>query len=362
MNDEKYMRLALEEAKRGSGGVNPNPLVGAVIVRDGKVLSTGYHERYGELHAERNALAHLNGQSAEGATMYVTLEPCCHHGHQPPCTDAIIEHKLARVVIGSRDPNPLVAGKGVKILRNAGIEVKEDVLREACDAVNEVFMHYITTKRPFVAMKAAMTMDGKIACHTGASQWISGEASRQYVQTLRNHYKGIMVGVGTVLADNPRLTCRLKGGRNPLRIVCDSHLQTPLGATVVQTAREVPTILATTVEDEAAWAPYLEKGCKVLLCKEKDGHIDLNDLMEKLGAQGIDGILLEGGGTLNEAALRAGIVNKVISFVAPKIVGGATAKTPVEGVGVDHPDAAYALKITSVRFIGDDLLIESEVK
>lgn len=362
MNDEKYMRLALEEAKRGSGGVNPNPLVGAVIVRDGKVLSTGYHERYGELHAERNALAHLDGQSAEGATMYVTLEPCCHHGHQPPCTDAIIEHKLARVVIGSRDPNPLVAGKGVKILRNAGIEVKEDVLREACDAVNEVFMHYITTKRPFVAMKTAMTMDGKIACHTGASQWISGEASRQYVQTLRNHYKGIMVGVGTVLADNPRLTCRLEGGRNPLRIVCDSHLQTPLGATVVQTAREVPTILATTVEDEAAWAPYLEKGCKVLLCKEKDGHIDLNDLMEKLGAQGIDGILLEGGGTLNEAALRAGIVNKVISFVAPKIVGGATAKTPVEGAGVDHPDAAYALKITSVRFIGDDLLIESEVK
>lgn len=362
MNDEKYMRLALEEAKRGSGGVNPNPLVGAVIVRDGEVLSTGYHERYGELHAERNALAHLDGQSAEGATMYVTLEPCCHHGHQPPCTDAIIEHKLARVVIGSRDPNPLVAGKGVKILRNAGIEVKEDVLREACDAVNEVFMHYITTKRPFVAMKTAMTMDGKIACHTGASQWISGEASRQYVQTLRNHYKGIMVGVGTVLADNPRLTCRLEGGRNPLRIVCDSHLQTPLGATVVQTAREVPTILATTVEDEAAWAPYLEKGCKVLLCKEKDGHIDLNDLMEKLGAQGIDGILLEGGGTLNEAALRAGIVNKVISFVAPKIVGGATAKTPVEGAGVDHPDAAYALKITSVRFIGDDLLIESEVK
>ncbi len=362
MNDEKYMRLALEEAKRGSGGVNPNPLVGAVIVRDGEVLSTGYHERYGELHAERNALAHLDGQSAEGATMYVTLEPCCHHGHQPPCTDAIIEHKLARVVIGSRDPNPLVAGKGVKILRNAGIEVKEDVLREACDAVNEVFMHYITTKRPFVAMKTAMTMDGKIACHTGASQWISGEASRQYVQTLRNHYKGIMVGVGTVLADNPRLTCRLEGGRNPLRIVYDSHLQTPLGATVVQTAREVPTILATTVEDEAAWAPYLEKGCKVLLCKEKDGHIDLNDLMEKLGAQGIDGILLEGGGTLNEAALRAGIVNKVISFVAPKIVGGATAKTPVEGAGVDHPDAAYALKITSVRFIGDDLLIESEVK
>ena len=362
MNDEKYMRLALEEAKRGSGGVNPNPLVGAVIVRDGKVLSTGYHERYGELHAERNALAHLDGQSAEGATMYVTLEPCCHHGHQPPCTDAIIEHKLARVVIGSRDPNPLVAGKGVKILRNAGIEVKEDVLREACDAVNEVFMHYITTKRPFVAMKTAMTMDGKIACHTGASQWISGEASRQYVQTLRNHYKGIMVGVGTVLADNPRLTCRLEGGRNPLRIVCDSHLQTPLGATVVQTAHEVPTILATTVEDEAAWTPYLEKGCKVLLCKEKDGHIDLNDLMEKLGAQGIDGILLEGGGTLNEAALRAGTVNKVISFVAPKIVGGATAKTPVEGAGVDHPDAAYALKITSVCFIGDDLLIESEVK
>ena len=362
MNDEKYMRLALEEAKRGSGGVNPNPLVGAVIVRDGEVLSTGYHERYGELHAERNALAHLDGQSAEGATMYVTLEPCCHHGHQPPCTDAIIEHKLARVVIGSRDPNPLVAGKGVKILRNAGIEVKEDVLREACDAVNEVFMHYITTKCPFVAMKTAMTMDGKIACHTGASQWISGEASRQYVQTLRNHYKGIMVGVGTVLADNPRLTCRLEGGRNPLRIVCDSHLQTPLDATVVQTAHEVPTILATTVESEAAWAPYLEKGCKVLLCTEKDGHIDLNDLMEKLGAQGIDGILLEGGGTLNEAALRAGIVNKVISFVAPKIVGGAAAKTPVEGAGVDHPDAAYALKITSVRFIGDDLLIESEVK
>ena len=362
MNDEAYMRMALEEAKRGRGAVNPNPLVGAVIVLGGEVLSTGYHTRYGELHAERQALANLEGKSCEGATMYVTLEPCCPQGKQPPCTDAIIAHKLARVVIGSRDPNPLVAGKGARILREAGIEVSEDVLRAECDAVNHVFMHYITTHRPYVMMKTAMTLDGKIACHTGASRWVTGEAARAYVQEMRNHYKGIMVGVGTVLADNPRLTCRLEGGRNPVRIVCDSHLRTPLASNVVVTANEVPTILATTESDSAKHAPYLEKGCEVLLCKEADGRVDLNDLMDKLGQKGIDGILLEGGGGLNESALRAGIVQGVASFIAPKLFGGASAKTPVEGVGVPSPDEAYSLAIKNVRFVGEDLLIESEVR
>ena len=254
MNDEAYMRMALEEAKRGRGAVNPNPLVGAVIVLGGEVLSTGYHTRYGELHAERQALANLEGKSCEGATMYVTLEPCCHHGKQPPCTDAIIAHKLARVVIGSRDPNPLVAGKGARILREAGIEVSEDVLRAECDAVNHVFMHYITTHRPYVMMKTAMTLDGKIACHTGASRWVTGEAARAYVQEMRNHYKGIMVGVGTVLADNPRLTCRLEGGRNPVRIVCDSHLRTPLASILGSSSMLLEQKnLSSEERDELAW-------------------------------------------------------------------------------------------------------------
>lgn len=360
MDDQEYMRRALALAQKGCGYTSPNPMVGAVIVKDGRVIGEGYHERYGDLHAERNALAHCT-ESAEGATMYVTLEPCSHHGKQPPCVEAIIEHKIAKVLVGSADPNPLVSGRGIQMLRDAGIEVVEDVLREECDAINEVFFHYISSKRPYVVLKTAMTLDGKIATHTGASKWVTGEAARAEVQQLRHRYAAIMVGIGTVLADNPRLTCRLEGGKNPLRVICDSHLRTPLEATVVTTAKEVPTVIATACSDIAKWRPYETAGCRVVACVGADGRVDLPQLMAWLGEQGIDSVLLEGGGTLNWAALHAGVVQKVISYIAPKLFGGADAKTPIEGAGVDTPDEAIALEIKRVERIGEDLRIESEV-
>lgn len=360
MNDQEYMRQALALAERGRGWTSPNPMVGAVIVKDGRVIGEGWHERYGDLHAERNALKHAT-ESVEGATMYVTLEPCCHHGKQPPCTEAIIAAGIHRVVVGSADPNPLVAGKGVAILRSHGISVTENVLRAECDALNEVFLHYIRHKQPFVVMKAAMTLDGKIATHTGASRWVTGEEARAHGHALRHRYAAIMVGVGTVLADDPQLTCRLPGGRNPLRIVCDTHLRTPLDAKLVQTANETPVLIATCETAPEKRAPYEEAGCKVWVLPEHAGHVDLAALMQRLGEEGIDSVLLEGGGTLNWAALEAGIVQKVYSYVAPKLFGGRDAKTPVEGAGIDTPDEAAQLRITEITRLGEDILIESEV-
>lgn len=361
MRDRDYMRMALEEAVKGEGWTTPNPMVGAVIVKDGRVIGKGFHERYGRLHAERNAIADCR-ESMEGATIYVTLEPCCHHGKQPPCTEAIIRERFARVVIGSDDPNPLVAGKGVRILREHGIQVDTGVEKEACDALNPVFFHYIRTGRPYVAMKYAMTADGKIATYTGASKWITGEAARQEVQKARHRYAGIMVGVNTVLADDPMLNCRLPGGHSPVRIICDTHLRTPLEAQVVRTAGEIPTILATACTDEDTQKKYRERGCEVLWIPKKDGHIDLALLMERLGEKKIDSILLEGGGSLNYSALQAGIVNKVQTYLAPKLFGGEGAKSPVAGLGVETPDQAFRLVNRQIREIGEDVLIEWEVE
>ncbi len=361
--DEAYMREALELAVRGTGRVNPNPLVGAVIVKDGQVVGRGWHQAYGELHAERNALADCTADEARGATIYVTLEPCCHTGKTPPCTDAIIERGVARVVVGSADPNPLVAGGGIRALREAGIQVDCDVLRDECDQINEVFFHYIQTQTPYVVMKYAMTMDGKIATRTGASQWITGEATRNRVHEDRNRYMAIMVGVGTVIADDPSLTCRLEqGGRNPIRIVCDSTLRTPLSAQVVTTAHEIPTIIATCNANTEAAAPYKQAGCDVLVVGAREGRVDLRELMNALGQRGVDGILLEGGGELNWAALQSGIVNKVQAYIAPKLFGGADAPSPVRGLGVETPDGAIQLERPRVITIEDDILLESEVK
>lgn len=351
------MERAIELAKRARGFTSPNPMVGAVIVKDGKVIGEGYHERCGELHAERNALASLT-ESAEGATIYVTLEPCCHYGKTPPCTEAIIEHKLAKVVIGSRDPNPLVSGKGAAILRKAGIEVVEDFVREECDAINPIFFHYITTKRPYVAMKYAMTMDGKIATRTGASKWITGEATRNHVQTLRHAYKGIMVGIGTVLADNPMLNCRMQGGINPVRIVCDTHLRIPMDCQIVQTADTIETILATSTNEKEKIDQLIKKGVQILQIPEKDGCIDLNLLMQTLGEKGIDSILLEGGGRLNDSFLREKLIQKAYVYLAPKIFGGEDAKTPVEGIGISLPEQSANFKLQQIQQIEEDILLE----
>lgn len=358
MDDVAYMRQAVALARRGTGWTAPNPLVGAVVVKDGTVIGRGYHARCGGLHAERAALADCTA-SPRGATMYVTLEPCCHQGRQPPCTDAILAAGIDRVVVGSDDPNPLVAGKGLEILRRGGVEVVSGVLREACDALNPVFFHFIRTRRPYVVMKYAMTMDGKIATRTGASRWITGEAARRRVHRDRHRYTAIMAGVGTVLADDPMLNCRIKGGKNPVRIICDTHLRTPLTSQIVRTAGEIPTILATCAEP-SLYGPYLDAHCQVWTLPERDGHVDLDALMERLGSAGIDSVLLEGGGTLNWAALESGIVQRVQAYVAPKLFGG-DAKSPVEGQGVALPDQAVALKNTRILRVGEDILLESEV-
>jgi diaminohydroxyphosphoribosylaminopyrimidine deaminase/5-amino-6-(5-phosphoribosylamino)uracil reductase len=370
MENKEYMCRAIELAKNGIGTVNPNPLVGAVIVRDGEILAEGWHERYGELHAERNAIKHYYEKnpsgSLEGATIYVTLEPCCHYGKTPPCTEAIIENKFAKVVIGSRDPNPLVSGKGVEILRNAGIEVVTDYMRSECDELNYVFFHYIRTKTPYVVMKYAMTLDGKIATTLGKSRWITGENARQNVHRDRNRYMAIMVGVGTVISDNPLLSCRLEGAenvRNPIRIICDTNLRTPLESQMVNTAGDIRTIIATALGDKEKQKQYTDKGCEIVEVPilRDDNRVDLNLLMNKLGEMGIDSILLEGGANLNFSALNAGIVNRVQAYIAPKIFGGSTAKSPVGGLGFGNVSEAVMLSTPKITTFGDDILLEAEV-
>ena len=358
--DDRYMLRAIELAKKGIGKVNPNPLVGAVIVKDDRIIGEVYDRKHGDLHAERHAFSNLT-ERAEGAEMYVTLEPCCHYGKQPPCTEAIISHQIKRVYVGSDDPNVLVAGKGMKILRDAGIEVIPHVRKEECDALNSVFFHYITTGRPYVVMKYAMTLDGKIACETGESKWVTGEAARLRVQERRNELSGIMVGIGTVLADDPNLTCRLPDGRNPVRIVCDSHLRIPFECNLVRTAENIRTIIATISMDLKKKKELEKRGAEVVICKEKDKRVDLQDLMLYLGNENIDGILLEGGSSLNNSALKAGIVNRIEAYVAPKIFAGSGKYTPVRGIGANTPSEAYLLRNPQVERIGEDLLLTYEV-
>lgn len=360
MTDEKYMRIALELAKRAEGWTNPNPMVGAVIVKNGQIIGQGYHEKYGQLHAERNAIANCK-QKTEGATIYVTLEPCCHYGKTPPCTEAIIENKIERVVIGAKDPNSLVAGKGIEILKQAGIQVTVGVLEKECNELNRVFFHYITKKRPFVAMKYAMTMDGKIASYTGKSKWITGEIAREHVHKLRHKYMGIMVGIGTVLNDNPRLDCRLPNTKNPKRIICDTNLRIPLDCQIVNTSKQIETYIATASTNDEKIEKLKDCGCNILQIPKKGEHIDLDILMKRLAEKGIDSILLEGGGTLNYEALQSGIVDYVYTYISPKIFGGKSALTAVEGQGIELPEDAFKLNNRKITVLGEDILIEHEL-
>ena len=367
MAEEQFMKRAIELAKQGVGWTAPNPLVGAVVVKNGRVIGEGYHRKYGELHAERNALAACTEDPA-GATLYVTLEPCCHYGKTPPCTEIIIEKKIAKVVIGSRDPNPKVAGKGARILREHGINVVEDYMREACDALNPVFLHYITTKTPYVVLKFAMTLDGKIATRTGASKWITGEAARNHVHQLRGRYAGILAGIGTVLADDPMLNCRIDGAHQPLRIILDSHLRIPMGSRLVRSAKEYPLLIvcneSTRGREEGTnrIQKLEEAGAKVWTLPEKNGHPDLNVLMQRLGEEKIDSVLIEGGGTVNEAVLKAHIVHHVYAYIAPKIFGGEDAKTPVEGSGIRLPQECAKLRLAKITVLLNDMLLEYDVE
>lgn len=366
IEDQKYMQRAIELAAKGGGWTNPNPNVGAVIVKDGRIIGEGYHERCGQLHAERNAFANLT-EDASGATIYVTLEPCCHYGKTPPCTEAIIEHNIARVVIGSRDPNPLVAGKGAKLLREKGIVVEEDFMREECDKLNAIFFHHITTGKPYVAMKYAMTLDGKIATRTGASKWITGDKAREHVHTKRSRYAAILAGIGTVLADDPMLNARIDNAHQPVRVIVDTSLRIPMDSNIVKSAGEYKTIVACKSLEQSN--KQIEKknqleelGITVVELPLVDGHVSLKSLMEYLASQGLDSVYIEGGGQIHESALKEGIVNHVYAYVAPKIFGGSEAKTPVEGVGVSVPDECAKLILTDTSVLGEDILLEYEVK
>ena len=362
--DIEYMRRAIELAERGVGFTNPNPMVGAVIVKGGKVIGEGWHERCGEWHAERNAFRNCT-VPAEGATMYVTLEPCCHYGKTPPCTEAIIEHGIARVVVGMEDPNPLVAGKGIALLREAGIEVVCGVEEEALREQNRVFLKYISTKLPWVAMKTAMTLDGKIATRTGDSKWITGAEARAYVHELRHRFMAIVVGIGTAVADDPLLNCRIEGRgvRQPIRVVVDSNARLSLDSQLVKTAGEYRTIVAhTCFAPEERVKALREIGVEMLLCKEKEGLVDVRNLLELLGQSGIDSILLEGGGSLNYTFLSEGLADELYAFIAPKIVGGMNAKTPVEGAGMEKMADAINLELENVLNVGHDVLLKLKVK
>ena len=352
------MNLALELAEKGVGAVNPNPLVGALIVKNNRIIGQGFHKNYGGPHAEINA---INSASEEisGSILFVTLEPCYHTGKTPPCVDAIIRHNFKKVVIGMSDPNPLVSGKSIQKMIDHDIEVVTGVLEYECRKINEVFIKYITTGSPFVILKSAMTLDGKIASFTGDSRWISSEDSRRLTHHLRHKLSAIMVGIGTVLKDDPELTTRIENGRDPIRIVVDSKLRVPLDAKIFQLNDNSGTIIATTNKAEKEKIKILSSmGVSVMIISGSDRGVDLKELMTQLSMIRIDSILLEGGGTLNYSALEAGIVDKALFFIAPKIIGGHSAKTPVEGLGKKTVREAFKLENIAVSTLGNDVLIE----
>lgn len=361
MSDEYYMRKALRLARRGLGKTNPNPMVGALVVRNGEIIGYGYHRRYGESHAEINAIRDAGGEIS-GATLYVTLEPCCHYGKTPPCVDALLQGNIGRVVIGTVDPNPLVNGKSIGILSRRGVETKVGVLEEECRKLNEVYFKYIQTALPFVTLKFAQTLDGRIASATGNSHWISSASSRRLAHRLRSLYDGILVGLGTVLADDPQLTVRLVKGRNPIRIVADSRLRIPLSAKVLRDQDVTPTIIATTPRaDRERFSSLKEMGIEVLTVDEDErGEVDLKDLLKSLGKRGISSVLVEGGASIITSLLHQRLVDKMVIFIAPKIMGKGIEAVGDLGIG----DMSHTMKLSIVRTFrsGEDLVIEARVK
>lgn len=355
------MARALQLALRGAGHTRPNPMVGAVLVKDGRIIGEGWHKQYGGPHAEVNAFASAT-EDPEGATLYVSLEPCSHYGKTPPCADLIIRKKVARVVAALEDPNPLVSGRGFRKLRANGIRVTVGVLAEEARHINDVFLTYATRKRPFVLYKAAMSLDGKIACHTGASQWISSEKSREEVQRLRGILSGIMVGAGTVIADNPRLTCRMEEYENPARIIVDGTLRVPLESRIFHEPGR--NIILTTSEASLEKKKALENlGVELIEAdSEEPGKVDLKSAMLALGIKGIDGILLEGGPTLAASALEAGIIDAVRFYIAQKIIGGREAPSPFAGTGAAHMNEVVPLTDAVYGTSGDDLWIQAYIQ
>lgn len=360
--DEKYMRLAIDLAKKGKGRVGKNPLVGAVLVKNDRIIGQGYHEAYGMAHAEENAINN-SSEPVAGADLYVTLEPCCHFGKRPPCCNLLINNKISKVYVACFDPNPKVSGKGIEMLERAGIPVQVGVLEEEGKKLNASFFYHIRHRLPYIVMKAAMTLDGKIASPSGDSKWVTSEESRKKVHELRTDLDGIMVGINTIIKDNPSLNVRKVEGEDPIRIVVDSKLRIGRDAEILHLKSNAKTIIATTEAYDKEKYDYLLglENVEVIIAKTKDKRVDLVDLMGKLYEKGISSILLEGGGSLNYEMLKEGLVCKVMVFIAPKIIGGKDSLTPVEGQGIQLMREAIDIERLDVRKIGSDILLEGDV-
>ncbi len=358
MTDEYYMQLALRLARRGARRVSPNPMVGAVIVKDDRIIGTGYHQRFGGPHAEIRAL-HNAKAPIMGATLYVTLEPCSHFGKTPPCVEALIGAGPARVVIGIADPNPLVAGRGIAALQSAGIETVVGVCEEACREINEKFIKFITTGQPYVTLKYAQTIDGRIASATGHSRWVSSPASRTFAHQLRSTHDAILVGIGTVLQDDPELTVRHVKGRNPARIVVDSHLRIPLTAKILREQEKAKTIIAhTRWADPEKIKPLLDKGVETLLVEENgDQRVNLKELLPALGRKQLASLLVEGGSSVITSLLKDKLADRLAIIVAPKILGQGI--EAVADLGIKSMDEAIKLNIRKVYRLGGDIVIDA---
>lgn len=358
-DDLKYMHRALELAIVARGRTRPNPVVGAVIVNGGEIVGQGYHKQAGTPHAEVHALQQA-GLRANGATLYVTLEPCNHYGKTPPCTKAIIEAGIKKVVVATLDPNPRVCGQGMKALTEAGIETTIGIMEAEAQKINEAFFTKIIKGRPFVSLKVAMTLDGKIATYSGNSRWITGEKSRHYVHELRNIYDVIMVGIGTVLMDDPLLNTRLGGvdSRDPIRAIVDSNLQIPLASQIVKSAKEQPTMVFCSKQaDKQSEAQLIIQGIEVIRVKGEADKLDIEEIVSIIGHKGYNSILLEGGAGLNTAMLEQRLIDKLYWFIAPKIIGGSQAPGPIGGPGVSIMDDAIKLDSISINRFGQDIMI-----
>ncbi|MDI6889717.1 MAG: bifunctional diaminohydroxyphosphoribosylaminopyrimidine deaminase/5-amino-6-(5-phosphoribosylamino)uracil reductase RibD [Thermodesulfovibrionales bacterium] len=355
MDDKLYIKRALRLAAKARCMTSPNPMVGAVIVKKGRIISEDFHRRPGTPHAEALAIEKA-GENARGSTLYINLEPCCHtEKRTPPCTEAIISAGIKEVVIGMTDPNPKVSGRGILELQKAGIKVRSGILENKAERLNEVYIKYMTTGKPFVILKIAMTLDGKIATPEGQSKWITSEKSRKMVHHLRSSVDAVMTAIGTVKADDPQLTARIKGGRNPCRIIIDPNLEIPLNSKVLQVPPE--TIIVTKAENSKT-NNFEKSGIKMIYFKEK---LDLNWLMKKLGEKEITSVLIEAGSSMNAHALEEGIIDKVMFFIAPKIIGGKESFPAVGGKSYRSLEEAYCLRDIAVRRIGEDILIEGYI-
>lgn len=360
MNREQYyMNLAVEMARKTKGQTEPNPAVAAVVVKDNQIVGTGLHVRAGEPHAEVHALR-MAGEHAKGAEIYVTLEPCSHHGRTPPCADAIVAAGVKRAIIASFDPNPKVAGRGTAKMREAGVEVVTDICREEADAINHSFFHYISKQKPYVRLKSAMSLDGKIATSTGESQWITGEEARKDGHWYRHRSGAILVGINTVLTDDPLLTARLaEGGNHPVRVVLDNHLRMPTDAKLLADATSpVWIVVGNTVTDEQIDA--FPDWDHIEILRQEQETVDIDTLLSELGERKIASLLVEGGGTVADSFVRSRNVDEVITYIAPKLIGGRKALTPVSGAGIEHLHDAMSFSIVEHTRVGDDIKIVSK--